>query len=155
MSRKNCRPFSRPGFTLIEMLVVVVMLSIVMGLSVGRISATIMQERVNRAAIALSNDLESAFSLAARDQKPVQISFDPESLQLAVSDAISGTVFRRTSLANFDLQPSNVSLSRPWVRVYPVGLASDTLAITVAATIGGKTYSHEVLMGRGGLVQVK
>ena len=154
-SRQPRRPFKRPGFTLIEMLVVVVMLSIVMGLSVGRISATISQQRVNRAAIALSNDIESAFSLATRDRKPVQISFNESTMQLAVSDAISGTVFRRTSLANFDLQPSNVSWSRDWVRVYPVGMANDSLSITIAATIGGTTYSQQVLMGRGGLVQIK
>jgi Tfp pilus assembly protein FimT len=137
------------------MLVVIVMLAIVMGVSVGRISAIISRQRVNRAAIALSNDIQSAFTLAIRDRKPVQISFDTTTMQLAVSDAISGTVFRRTSLANFNLQSSNVSLSTSSVRVYPVGLASDSLSITLAATIGDATYSQRVLMGRGGLVQIK
>lgn len=155
VSSKTRGPFARQGFTLIEMLVAVAMLAIIMGMSIGRISAIISRQRVNRAAIALSNDIESAFSLATRDRKPIRIAFDSTGLQFAVSDAISGTVFRRTSLANFDLQSSNVSLSRESVRVYPVGLATDTLSITLAATIGGTTYSQRVRMGRGGLVQIK
>jgi Tfp pilus assembly protein FimT len=137
------------------MIVVVVMLAILMGVSVGRISAIISRQRVNRAAIAMSNDLRTAFTLAIRDRKPVRISFDSTTLQMAVSDAISGTVFRRTSLTAFNLQPSNVSWSRSSVQVYPVGLASDSLSITIAATIGGTTYSQQVRMGRGGLVQIR
>ncbi|MDE3052452.1 MAG: prepilin-type N-terminal cleavage/methylation domain-containing protein [Gemmatimonadota bacterium] len=151
----NRRRFARSGFTLIEMIVAVTMLAIIMGVSVGRISAIISRQRVNRAAIALSNDIESAFSLATRDRKPVRIAFDSTGLQFSVSDVATGTVFRRTSLANFNLQASNVSLSRQSVRIYPVGLATDSLSITIAATIGGTTYSQQVRMGRGGLVQIK
>jgi len=147
--------FLRFGFTIIEMLAVLVIVGLLVGISIGRISTTITQQRLNRAAIALSGDLESAFSLAQRDRKPVTISFDPDRLELSIADAASGTVFRKTSLANFDLKPSDVTLSRTSLNVYPAGLAGDSLSITLSTTLGNMTYSHRVRMTRGGLVQVK
>ena len=126
-----------------------------MALSVGRISAIMSRQRVNRAAIAVSNDLETAFALTFRDRKPVRISFDTATVQLSVTDVASGTVFRRTSLAGFNLTSSNVSLSSNAVTVYPVGLADDSLSITISATIGSTTYTQRVRMARGGLVQIK
>ncbi len=147
--------FQRFGFTIIEMLAVLVIMGLLVGISIGRISATITQQRLNRAAIALSGDLESAFSLAQRDRKPVTISFNTGTMELSIADAASGTVFRKTSLGNFDLKASNVTLSRTSLNVYPAGLADDSLSITLSATLGNTTYSHRVRMTRGGLVQVK
>lgn len=149
------RLVGRAGFTLIEMLVVVTMLALIMGVSVGRISAIITRQRVNRAAIAVSNDLQTAFALALRDRKPVQIRFDTTTMALSVRDVASGAVFRTTSLTAFNMNASNVSVSRPSVSVYPAGLANDSLSITFSATIGDATYTQIVRMGRGGLVQIR
>lgn len=146
---------SRLGFTLIEILVVVAMLAIILGLSAGRISAIIMRQRLNGAAVALSNDLQTAFTLAQRDRKPVTISFDTSTMELRVTDAASGTVMRQTSLSGYNLTASNVSLSRSSLNVYPAGLAGDSLSITLSATVGDASYSHRVRMTRGGLVQIK
>ncbi len=147
--------FSHVGFTIIEMIVVLVIVGLLLGISIGRISATITQQRLNRAAIALSGDLQTAFSLAQRGRKPVTISFNAGSMELSVADAESGTVFRKTSLGNFNLTSSNVSLSRTSLDVYPAGLASDSLSITLSTTLGSTTYSQRVRMTRGGLVQIK
>lgn len=126
-----------------------------MGVSVGRISAIISRQRVNRAAIALANDLQAAFTLAMRDRKPVRISFDTTKMQLSVTDVASGAVFRRTSLTGFNLNSSNITLSRSSVSVYPAGLSNDSLSFTLSATIGGATYTQRVRMTQGGLVQIK
>ena len=146
---------SRSGFTIIEMLAVIVIIGLLVAISMGRISETITRQRLNRAAVALSGDLEAAFSLAQRARKPVTISFNTSTMQLSVADAVSGTVYRNTSLANFDLNASNVTLSRTSLNVYPAGLAADSLSITLSATIGSTTYSQRVRMTRGGLVQIK
>jgi prepilin-type N-terminal cleavage/methylation domain-containing protein len=148
-------PSRRPGFTIIELLAVVVIMALLMGVSVGRISAIITQQRLNRAAVALSADLQAAFSLAQRDRKPVTISFSDSTMELSLTDAASGTVLRKTSLGNFNMSSSNVSLSRSTLNVYPAGLAGDSLSITLSATIGSTTYSQRVRMTRGGLVQIK
>ncbi|HVB32079.1 MAG TPA: prepilin-type N-terminal cleavage/methylation domain-containing protein [Gemmatimonadaceae bacterium] len=159
-SGQSPSPQSRPrgqrsGFTLIELVIAVAMLAIIMGVSVGRISAIISRQRVNRAAIAMSNDLQAAFGLALRDRKPVLISFDTTTMQLSVKDVASGAVFRKTSLAGFNLTSSNITLSRSSVTVYPAGLANDSLSATLSATIGGATYTQRVRMTQGGLVQIK
>lgn len=154
-SRMRRRTIGRAGFTLIELLVAVAMLALIMGLSVGRISAIITRQRVNRAAIAVSNDLQAAFTLALRDRKPVQIRFDTTTMTLSVRDGVSGAVFRSTSLTAFDMNSSNVALSRPSVSIYPAGLANDSLSITLSATIGDATYTQQVRMGRGGLVRIQ
>lgn len=137
------------------MLAVLVIAGLLLSVSVGRISETIMRQRLNRAAVALSSDLEAAFSLAQRSRKPVTIWFNTSTMQLGVADAATGTVYRKTSLANFDLSENNVELSRTALNVYPAGLAGDSLSITLSATIGSTTYSQRVRMTRGGLVQIK
>jgi prepilin-type N-terminal cleavage/methylation domain-containing protein len=145
----------RFGFTIIEMLAVLVIVGLLLGVSIGRISETIMRQRLNRAAVALSGDLEAAFSLAQRARKPVTIWYNTSTMQLGVADAVTGTVYRKTSLANFDLNSENIELSRTALNVYPAGLAGDSLSITLSATIGSTTYSQRVRMTRGGLVQIK
>lgn len=145
----------RSAFTLIEILAVLVLVGLVLGLSVGRISSIIARERLNRAAFALSTDLQTAFTLAQRDRKPVKISYDATAVQIIVSDAATGDVFSKIALANFGLTPSNISANRSSLIVYPAGLADDSLSVTLSMTIGDTTYTHRVRMTRGGLVQVK
>ncbi len=145
----------RSGFTILEMLAVIVIVALIMGISIGRISAIITQQRLNRAAVSLSSDLQAAFSLAQRNRKPVTIAFSDSTMELSVADAASGTVLRKTSLGNFNLTASNVTLSRSTLNVYPAGLAGDSLSITLSATVGSTTYSQRVRMTRGGLVQIK
>jgi prepilin-type N-terminal cleavage/methylation domain-containing protein len=146
---------ARLGFTFIEILTVIILVGLLAGLSAGRISAIMTRQRVNRAAIALSNDLQAGFALAQRDRKPITISFDTSTMQLSVKDQSSSTVFRKTSLAGYNMTSSNISLSRSTLTVYPAGLAADSLSITLSATINGTTYSQRVRMTRGGLVQIK
>ncbi len=162
MSRSKRSPSSaargslgRLGFTLIEIMVAIAVVALVVGLSVGRIDAIITQERVSRAAYAVSSELQTAFTLAARDRKPVLITFDSTNMEMLLSDVRSGTVLRRTSFEGYNIRPSDVTLSRDDLRVYPEGLAGDTLSITLSAMIGDTRYSHRVRMTRGGLVQVK
>jgi prepilin-type N-terminal cleavage/methylation domain-containing protein len=154
-SRRVLAPSRRFGFTIIELLTVIVILALLIGMSIGRISATITQQRLNRAAVATASDLQAAFALAQRDRKPVVITFNPSTMELKVTDAVSGTVLRQTSLANFNLNSSNIEASRYWLSVYPAGLANDSVSITLSATLGSTTYSQRIRMTRGGLVQIK
>ena len=145
----------RSGFTMIEIIAVLAIIALITALSMGRISSIITRQRLNRAAVALSNDLQASFALAQRDRTPVRISFNSSTMELSLADAISGTVLRKTSLGNFDLTASNISASRTSLTVYPAGLANDTLSITLSATLGDTTYSQRVRMTRGGMVQIK
>lgn len=154
-SSRHRGSIKRPGFTLIEIMVAVVLVAIVLGLSMGHIDAIMTRDRVRRAAYAVSNELQSAFALAARDREPVLISFESSTMEIRLSDVKTGTVLRRTSFEGFNIRPSDVTLSRDSLTVYPEGLAGDSISITLSAMIGETRYSHRVRMTRGGLVQVK
>jgi prepilin-type N-terminal cleavage/methylation domain-containing protein len=154
MSRRPDGRRARAGFSLIELLTVFVMLGVMAALTAGRISQVITRQRVNRAAIALSNDWQAAYALAQRDRKPMQIKYDSSKVQFSVQDR-SGTVFRRLSLSSFNLTNSGVTMSRSSLEIYPVGLAQDSISVTLSETAGTTTYKHTVRMTRGGLVQVK
>lgn len=144
---------SRSGVTLMEMIVVMTIVAVVALLTFPKMDATMTDERVNHAAIQLSTQLQAAFTLALRDRKPIQISFDNVKVQFTVADR-AGNVFYRTGLSDFNLKASNVTPSRNVVEVYPQGLAQDSLSITLTASADGASFTRRVRMTRGGLVQV-
>jgi prepilin-type N-terminal cleavage/methylation domain-containing protein len=143
----------RNGFTMLELMLVVVLLGIVSAMSAGRIHDLIIQQRVVRAATAVQNGLESAFALAGRNRQPVRISWSPASMQFGVTDRSGNVFYRRIGLGAdaYGLESANVSVSRSPVEVYPGGLANDTLAVTLS--VSGMT--KRIRMTRSGLVRVQ
>jgi prepilin-type N-terminal cleavage/methylation domain-containing protein len=142
------------GFTLIEALLVIVIVGFVSTFALPKMAAIMTEQRLNRAAWALGNQVQVAFGLAMRNRKPIQITFDTSQAQLTIADR-AGTVFTRTGLEAFNLNRSNVALSRSMVEVYPEGLAQDSLLITLSANSAGSTATRRVRMTRGGLVQIQ
>ena len=143
----------RPGFSLLELVIVMVLAGIISGLSFGKITNLIAQQRVAKAAAAITNDLQQAFAIAGRNRRPVRIVIDTAKMQINITDRAQTTNFRRTSLGStYNLRAANVSFypSTP-VEVYPNGLASDTLSITLSAN--GSTRRLRVT--RAGMVQIK
>ena len=141
----------RRGFTLVEIFVGVAIMSVVMLMGIPRLATAARHGRVNQAATVVAGDLELAFSLAARQRRPVRISYASGASDFAVSDRSSGTVFRRRALkSESEWQLSFVSFSQPAVEVFPNGSASGPLVITL--TSGG--YSRQVTMSRVGVVTI-
>lgn len=149
----SARPKPR-GYTIIEVLMVLILVGLMAALSAGRVNQIITKQRVNRAAYALASGFQQAFVLAQRDRKPMRISFDSTMMQFSTADR-AGNKFGGTPLAGFNIKPSNVTVSRSMVEVYPIGLAQDSLSVTLSVTAGTNTYTHTVRMTRGGMVQVK
>jgi prepilin-type N-terminal cleavage/methylation domain-containing protein len=143
----------RSGFTLLEAMMVVIIMGMLAAVSYKQINVTIADQRVSRAAIEVSNQMQAAFALSMRDRKPMQITFDTAKVQFKIADR-AGNVFRVTGLAGFNITSSNVTLSRATLEVYPVGLAQDSLSVTLTSSANGKTFTRRVRMTRGGLVQV-
>lgn len=140
---------NRRGFTLLEVLVVLMIMGVVGALSAGRIHAIIVQQRVSRAANSLQTDLQSAFGIASRNRQPIRISWNSTKMQLDVTDRAGATFYRRTPLGNdYGFASSNVSVSASPVEVYPNGYASDTLTIVLSSD--GNT--KRVHMYRTGMV---
>ena len=137
---------------MIEIMLVVMIMGVVGALSAGRIHAIIVQQRVARAATSLQSDLESAFAIAARNRRPVRISWNSSKMQMGVTDR-GGTVFyRRTPLGKdaYGFSASNVTFTNNPLEIYPNGLAGDTLAIIMS--LEGNTRT--IVVSRAGMVRI-
>jgi Tfp pilus assembly protein FimT len=138
---------------MLELMVVLVTAGILSGLSMGKIADVIAQQRVTKAAAAITNDLQQAFAIAGRNRRPVRIVIDTAKMQLNITDRGQTTSFRRISLREvYNLRAANVRFypSTP-IEVFPNGLSSDTLSITLSAN--GSTRRLRVT--RAGMVQIR
>ena len=70
------RTRSGRGFTIIELILVVAIMSILAAMAGPSISKIVRHNRVNRAAMVITADLQNAFASAARQREPVRISAD-------------------------------------------------------------------------------
>jgi prepilin-type N-terminal cleavage/methylation domain-containing protein len=143
----------RAGFTLLELMVVVMIMGVVGTMSAGRFHALIVHQRITRAASAVSNDLEVAFTTAGRNRRPVVITWDAATKELNFTDRAASKLYRHRSLGRdpFGLTPGSVTVSRSSVEVYPTGLANDTLLITLSL----ENITKKVRMSRAGMVQIQ
>jgi type II secretion system protein H len=142
-----------PGFTLVELLVVVTLMGIAGALSLPKINRISNENKVQRAAQALGLDVQQAFAIAGRNRAPVSIRWVSGTMQLQVTN-LTGTVYRRTGLgtgAGYGLTSSEVTVSKSTLVVFPNGLAEDTLKITL--TRNG--YTRTVRVSKSGMVRVK
>jgi prepilin-type N-terminal cleavage/methylation domain-containing protein len=143
------------GFTLLEILVVVVIVGMLTALSSGPISGYMAQQKVVRAAGALQNDIEAAFAIAARNRRPIRLEWRPTTLAFAVTDRASATTFRQSILGeSYGLRTGEVSVSASPIEIFPSGLASDTLLIEISAVRGSVTHTRRVRMSRAGMVRI-
>src|SRR4051812_44708450 len=142
----------RTGFSLLELLIVLMIVGVVTGLSGGRVHAIIVQQRVSRAATSLQSDLEAAFAIANRNRRPIRIAWDASKLQLQVTDRAGTTFYRRTPLGkDYGFSSSNVSFSRSPVEIFPNGLANDTLTVVLTA----ESNTRRIRMTRAGMVLIQ
>lgn len=147
------RAARRRAFTMIEMVLVLSIIGTMTALSMVAFTQVVRQLRVDRAAKTLSYDMQMAFSLVGRNRKPVQIVWDASKVQFVVTDRGNVTLFRTRPMgisSEFKLTPSNFTVSRSSVEIFPPGLAADTLNIRI---VDGNT-ARTVSMSRGGLVRV-
>jgi prepilin-type N-terminal cleavage/methylation domain-containing protein len=142
----------RPGFTILEMVIVLMMIALVALLSLGRISQMTTGWRVTRASQAFAEELQSAFALVGRNRKPLTIGYDTTQMELRLVDR-AGVVYRRRSFgpsSEYQLTARDVAFSRPSLEVFPPGLAADSLSFSITRP----GTSRRVRMLRGGLVQI-
>jgi prepilin-type N-terminal cleavage/methylation domain-containing protein len=145
------------GFTLIETLIVMSMLGVIALLSMGRISEYVRERNVAAASAIVRNDLQQAFAIAARNRRPVRVSFADTALQITNHD--NSVTFVRRGLGvggGLNLNPSDVTFcattcSNATVDVFPNGWASDSLTVTISKG----PYTRGVHMSRSGLVTTR
>jgi prepilin-type N-terminal cleavage/methylation domain-containing protein len=147
---------ARPGFSLMEMLVVVILIGIIMSIAGVRVSGMMTQQKVIRAASTIQTQLETAYAMAGRNREPMKIVFSTSAsaIVLKVTNRDGTMTFGSTDFRQLGLTNGNVTTSSSDVTVFPNGFASDTLSVQVSVTRNGATYSRRVRMSRAGLVKV-
>jgi prepilin-type N-terminal cleavage/methylation domain-containing protein len=153
---KQNRLRARPGFSLMEMLIVVILIGIVMSVAGVRVSGMMTQQRVIRAAGTIQTQMETAFALAGRNREPMKIVFATSASAITVktTNRAGTTAFATTDLKRLGLSNGNVTASSNEITVFPNGFASDTLSVQVSVTRNGILYRRIVRMSRAGLVKV-
>ncbi len=143
----------RLGFTFVELMIVMVVLSAIAGVAMVSVSRTAQATRVNRAARLIAGDMQYAFALAASARGPVEIRFDSANVRYAFTRGATDTLFRRAMGPStlLRLTPGTISFTPAVVSVLPSGVASDTLLVTVSG--GGNTT--RVWMSRGGTTRIR
>jgi prepilin-type N-terminal cleavage/methylation domain-containing protein len=143
----------RAGFSMLELLVVLVITGVVTGLSMSRFSAYLAHERIAKAAIGIADDLRMAFAIPGRIRRPVRIWCDTTKMQMTVTDRAQSTTYRKTAFGSrYNLKSTNVAYypSSSWVEIFPNGFASDTMVITLSSS----GYTERIKVSKGGMVQV-
>ncbi len=152
----SARLRARPGFSILEMLVVVILVGIVMSIAGVNVSGMMTQQRVIRAASTIQTDLEMAYAVAGRNRVPMKILFSTNaaSILIRVTDRDGTTEYKRTDLRQLGLANGDVTASSNEITVFPNGFASDTLSIEVSVTKNGVNHKRRVRMSRAGMVKV-
>jgi type II secretion system protein H len=142
---------SHAGFSMLEMLVVLIIIGLLVAISVPRMERVVRHERVNRAAQVLVADLQNGFAMAGRQRAPVRLTFTSSTKTYVFSDRATGTVFqtrvmdKQSEYALSSLTPSSTSID-----VLPNGIGSSSFTVTLA--LGD--YSRMVTASSAGFVRL-
>lgn len=130
---ENTQAFRRRGATLVEWMTVVVILGTMFAIALPRMRDSMRQRRVISAAGALNADIPVAFSLAARQRKPVSLSYDAASGEVRVTNAAQDTVYHRRALrGTSEYMLDGVTMTPSSVQVFPNGVSSSAFTIRLA-----------------------
>jgi type II secretion system protein H len=125
----------RPGFSLIEMLLVMALLALVATITLPPMGRTMAAVRVQRAATLVAANIQLAHSTAARQRRPVRLSIDSAQKVMRIRDVANpGTLYAEQ---RFDASAENVVqrlvVSDTSLLIYPSGMVAKPLNVRLIA----------------------
>ncbi len=144
--------FSPNGFTLIEMLTVLIMISVAITMAIPSASRWLRTSQTDRAAEVVAMDLEMTISLAARQRQPVRILHQSGSLRYEVRTVQGNRLLHERELG-LDTQygVEAITFTPSTVDIMPAGIASGPLVINIRSADKHRT----VRMSRAGYILVE
>lgn len=135
---------------MLEMLIVMIVMSLLVKISVQKISTAIRHERVNRAAQVLVQDLQNGFAIAGRQRAPVRLTFTTSTKTYVFTDRATGTVLQtRVMSTGADYSLTSMTTTATTVDILPNGIGSTAFTVTL---INGD-YSRTVVASTAGFVR--
>ena len=141
----------RHGFSMMEMLVVIVILGILSAMVGPAMSRVVRHNRVNRSATLIAADLQNAFAVAARQREPVRIQADAATRSYQFVDRKTGAVLRiRTFYGDTsEYRLTRLTFTPTTIDVFPSGVSSAALVVDLA----NGDYTRQVTASTAGFIR--
>ncbi len=139
------------GFTILELVMVMGIMALMAAIAIPRVADTIRHNKVNRAAMIVAGDLQTAFSVAGRQRAPVRVSVNTGTQTYTIANRSTGTTIRSRALGSTsEYTLSALTFSPATIDIFPTGISSAALTVTVTSG----DYSRQVTASRTGLVRL-
>ncbi len=139
------------GYTVIEMLMVMIVISVLAAIVYIRVGPTLERARVRGAASLLATDLQYAQTLAAQHRTPMVISVDVGAKSYQIASRGGVTVYRTRDFgAGSEYGLGEFSAAPVAVEVFP----NSIVAQSATYTVGLNGYRRRVTFSRAGQIRV-
>ena len=140
------------GYTLIEMVLVIVIAGIVTSFGVVRLAPALEHANVRAAANVVAGDLQYAQILAVRYRKPISVIVASSTKQYLIRDRDDATNVYRTRLLgpDTDFGLDELTSSPTSVELFPNGVARETMVMT----LGIDGFQRQVRLTRAGQIRI-
>ena len=139
---------TRHGFTLLEVLFVLVVSAIMMTAVVNGFSRYTRERSAQQAAYLLSRDLRLARASAIGSRQPISLVVDRAARSYVIRDTLGNEIARRTFAAGSEMMIESISLGQPGdsVTFSPQGVAALTGATNglVEAVVGSPSREYVI-----------
>lgn len=138
------------GYTVIELLLVMIIISVIAGITYVRLRPSLERARVRGAASVLAGDLQYAQVMAARLRRPMVVSVNSTALTYQIADR-GGTVYRSRDLSDAgDYALGELQATPATLEVFPNAIAAQSATYTM----GAHGYRRLVTFSRAGQIRV-
>ena len=145
-------PFgNQRGFTLIELVLVLVLSSILASFAILSVTPTLERSRVRRSVTMIASDLQYAQMIAARQRRPVVFIASEALRGYMIRDAASATVYRETYLGDdTEFNLDQLQANPTTLEIFPNGVVRSAGSYTVRVS----DVQRNVRITRAGQVRI-